>query len=443
MPWKSLGKLLGILVGLLVLLGGSPARAGETWAVIVGVNDYGSSIPPLHYAAADANRLYALMIKTTPADHVVLLTTGGQKPRGVTIAQSVARLAKRAKPDDEFWFCFSGHGEDQAGAHYLLPCDVQISDYKRTAINLKDLRDSLTLTCAARRKLLVVDACHSGWDDLSGEQKGLPANAATVWASCGAKESSWEIPELGEGVFTWFFLRKQAEVNPNALHIPNHEEAAYVNTRVSTYIRRSKQPFTQTPQVIGTLPSGSLIEVDTPPGTPPPATPPGALVARSPLGPALLVDMKDMRTQLNGKVITSGIAQASLRAALLRQNFPLVDPQAARQLAALMNRRQAGAATKKLGARFLIRGTATTTATKLAITRDFITVQATVTAEVIDETGNVLCQVVVGGTQDDPVAGTDITEVSASKMALQDAMQKLTETLLPKLRAILAQSRDQ
>ncbi len=436
-------KLLAIVAGLLVLLGGSPARAGETWAVIVGVNDYGSSIPSLRFAAADANRLYALMTKTTPADHVVLLTTGGQKPTGVIIAQSVARLAKRAKPDDEFWFCFSGHGEDQAGAHYLLPCDVQISSYKRTAINLKDLRDSLTLTCAARRKILVVDACHSGWDDLSGGQKGVPANTATVWASCGAKESSWEIPELGEGVFTWFFLQKQQQVNPNALRIPSQEDATFVNTHVSTYIRRNKQPFTQTPQVIGTLPSGGLIEAVSPPATQPVSPPPGALVARSPLGPALLVDMKEVRTQLSGKVITSNIAQASLRAALLRQNFPLVDPQAARQIATLLNRRQAGAATKKLGARFLIRGTATTTATKLAITRDFITVQATVTAEVIDETGNVLCQVVVGGTQDDPVAGTDITEGSASKMALQEATQKLTEALLPKLRAILVQSRDQ
>lgn len=439
MPWK----LLGILAGLLLLLGGSPARAGETWAVIVGINDYGSSIPHLRFAADDANRLYALMTKTTPADHVVLLTTGGQSPTGVNITQSVARLAKRAKPDDEFWFFFSGHGEDQDRVHYLLPSDVQISNYKRTAINLKELRDSLTLACAARHKILVVDACHSGWDDLSGEQKGLPSNTATVWASCGAKESSWEIPELGEGVFTWFFLQKQQQVNPNALRIPNQEDAAFVNTRVSTYIRRNKQPFTQTPQVIGTLPSGSLIERDTPPGTPPASPPPGALVARSPLGPALLVDMKDVRTQLNGTVVTSGIAQASLRAALLSHNFPLVDSQAARQLATLLNRRQAGAATKKLGARFLIRGRATTSATKLGITRDFITVQATVTAEVIDETGNVLCQIVVGGTQDDPVAGTDITEGGASKMALQNAMQKLTELLLPKLRAILAQSHDQ
>jgi hypothetical protein len=444
MSVKLLFQLFWSVAALFLLLGGGlSARGGETWAVIVGINDYGKNIPPLHYAVADANRLYALMTKGTPADHVILLTSGAQTPTGVSIVQSVSRLAKRAKPQDEFWFCFSGHGEDQNGAHYLLPSDVRISDFKRTAVNLKDLRDSLTLTCAAQHKMMIVDACHSGWDDLMEGQKGVRSDAAILWASCGAKESSWEIPELGEGVFTWFFLKKQQEINPDALRIPCVDDAASVNTHVATYIRRNKQPFTQTPQVIGALPKGGLIEVTVSPENQPGSVPPGTLVARPPLGPALLVEITDVRTQLNGTTITSEIAQSALRAALLDHNFPLVDPQAARQLEKLLDRKIAAAKAKQLGAHYLIRGRATTSATKMAITRDFVTVQATVTAEVIDETGNVLCEAVIGGTQDDPIAGTDITEGGASKMALQVAVQKLSEVLLPKLRAILSRSRDQ
>ena len=454
-------KLFWSVLGLLTLLGGTaPAYAGEKWAVIVGVNDYGSSIPHLQYAVADAKRLYGLMTKSAPADHIILLATGeagALPPTGVNISKSVARLAAQARPDDEFWFCFSGHGEDQNGAHYLLPSDASVSDYKNTAINLKDLRDSLAQTCQAHYKLLVVDACHSGWDDLSDGRRGVGTGVTTLWASCGARESSWEIPALGEGVFTWFFLKKQAEIAPTGIRIPTKDDADAINTHVETYIRRNKQPFTQTPQVIGALPRGGLIQVD-PTGNSQEENsggvsgghplgggasalqdPPGDLLARDPLGPAILVDLPDTRTQLNGTTVKSEIALALLRKDLMAHNFPLVDPHSARQLETMLNPKTAAAKAKALGARFLIRGRAETEATKLALTGSFITVQATMTAEIIDEKGNVLAQAVVGSTQDEPVAGSDITEKGAATIALTEAARQMTDALLPKLRAILAQ----
>lgn len=435
-PFLSIfSSILSIFCCLLALLaGGLSARAGEKWAVIVGVNDYGENIPHLRFAAADAKRLYGLMARCTPPDHVILLASGaGRAPTRANILGSLASLAGRAKPDDEFWFCFSGHGEGQNGTPYLLPSDASVSNYKGTAINLKDVRDGLTQHCAARHKILiVVDACHSGWDDLGGGRRG--ADDAVLWASCGARESSWEIPDLGEGVFTWFFLKRQAEIDPNRLTIPSQDDAGMVNTHVETYIRRNKKPFTQTPQVIGTLPAAGVI----PWGSSSLPDSPGSLVARAPLGPVLLVDLPDARTQLNGSTIKSEIAQAALRQALLRANFPLVDLAGAHQLRKMLDRKTAAAGAKKLGAAYLIRGRAETQAGKLAITKDFINVQAIITAELIDEDGNVLAQAVIGGTEDDPVAGSDIHENVAAKMALTDAAEKLMAALLPKLRTALA-----
>lgn len=426
---------LPIFCGLLALAtGGLPARAGEKWAVIVGVNDYGENIPHLRFAAADAKRLYALMTKCTAPDHVILLTSGaGPAPTCANIKGSLASLAGRAKPGDEFWFCFSGHGEVQNGTPYLLPSDASVSNYKGTAINLKEVRDGLTHRCAAGRKILMVDACHSGWNELdAGRSAG--ANDAVLWASCGARESSWEIPELGEGVFTWFFLKRQGEIAPNRLSVPSQDDAGMVNTHVETYIRRNKKPFTQTPQVIGALPVAGAI----PWGASSLPDTPAGLVAREPLGPVLLVDLPDARTQLNGATIKSEIAQSALRQALLRANFPLIDRPAAQHLRNMLDRKTAAAGAKKLGAAYLIRGHAETQATRLSITKDFVNVQAMVTAELIDESGSVLAQVVVGGAEDDPVAGSDITETGAAKMALTDAVQKLTAALLPKLRTALA-----
>lgn len=420
---------------LALLAGGLPARAGEKWAVIVGVNDYGENIPHLRFAAADAKRLYGLMTQCTPPDHVILLASGaGRAPTRANILGSLTSLAGRAKPDDEFWFCFSGHGEDQNRTHYLLPSDASVSNYKGTAINLKDVRDGLTQHCAAGRKIMMVDACHSGWDDLGGGRRSVGAGDAVLWASCSARESSWEIPELGEGVFTWFFLKRQGEIAPNRLSLPSQDDAGMVNTHVETYIRRNKKPFTQTPQVIGTLPSAGAI----PWGSSSLPDSSGSLAARDSLGPVLLVDLPDARRQLNGATIKSEIAQAALRQALLRANFPLVDRPAARQLRKMLDRKTAAAGAKKLGAAYLIRGRAETQASKLAITRDFINVQATITAELVDEAGNVLAQAVIGGTEDDPVAGSDIHENVAATMALTDAIQKLTAVLLPKLRTALA-----
>lgn len=440
-------KFYALIAGTMALLATTiPASAAEKWAVIVGINDYGNNIPHLKFAVADAKRIYGLMTKSTPEDHVVLLTTDGvtTAPTGQNIVQTVSKLAKRAKADDEFWFCFSGHGEDQNGAHYLLPADANVSNLKASAINLKDLRDSLTVSCAAKRKILVVDACHSGWDDLDVGQRGVGTGHATVWASCGAKESSWEIPELGEGVFTWFFLKRQEEIAPNSLTIPNEDDASIINTHVATYIKRNKKPFTQTPQVIGKLPNAGLVQVD------PPVDngngghnadlpePPGDVVAREPLGPVILVDLPEERTQLNGNTIKSKITESALRAALLKQNFPLVDRAGAAQLANMLDRKTAATKAKKLGAAYLIRGKAETSASQMQVTRDFINVQATITAELIDEAGNVLADIVIGGTDDDPVVGTDITEGAAAKVALVQAAQKLTEAITPKLQAIVA-----
>lgn len=435
MSYRRFWTVAGVLFFLGAML---PVHAGEKWAVIVGVNDYGENIPHLRYAVADAKRLYSVVSKCTPADHVILLASdsAGPAPTGANIVQSVARLAKRAKLDDEFWFCFSGHGEDQNGVHYLLPSDALVSDYKSTAIDLKALRDSLTLTCAARHKILVVDACHSGWDDLAEGSRGVGSGVATVWASCSARESSWEIPDLGEGVFTWFFLKKQQEIAPNMLTIPNQDDAKTINTHVETYILRNKKPFTQTPQVIGILPGGGLIPTT---GAVVIPDPPGVPAARIPLGPAILLDLSEERTQLSGKVIKSNLMQSLLRTALVQRNFPLVDPASAARLKTLLKRESTAASAKKLGARYLIRGHAESEATKMQITGNFITVQATVTAELIDEQGNVLAQTVVGSTQDEPVAGTDITETGAAKMAFEEAASKLTAVLLPKLRTALSQ----
>lgn len=430
---------LPVFCCLFALLAGGPSVwAGEKWAVIVGINDYGANLPHLNFAAADAKRLYELMTKCTTPGHVILLASGvGLAPTCANIKGSLASLASRAKPGDEFWFCFSGHGEDQNGTHYLLPSDASVSDYKNTAINLKEVRDGLTHHCTAGCKIMVVDACHSGWDDLDGGRRSVDTGETIVYVSCGAGESSWEFPELGGGVFTWFFLKREADIAPSRLSIPSQDDARMVNTHVETYVRRARNPLTQTPQVIGVLPAAGAI----PWGASSLPDSLGSIVAREPLGPALLVDLPEARTQLNGLTIKSEIAQAALRQALLRANFPLVDLAGAHQLRKMLDRKTAAAGAKKLGAAYLIRGHAETQAVRLAITKDFVNVQATITAELIDEDGTVLAQAVVGGTEDDPVVGSEITEISAAKMALTDAVQKLMAALLPKLRATLAPRR--
>ncbi len=146
---------------------GSPRQASvqggaRTFAVMVGVSDYGESQSHLDFTDEDARKL-AETLRTDGSlnDASVVLTNAEATVAGVR--RAFERVAAQAGPQDTFLFFFSGHG-DQSDT----PVSGLEPDGKSESIVLRDGEISdgemagLFGTLRTRLSLLVLDSCFSG-----------------------------------------------------------------------------------------------------------------------------------------------------------------------------------------------------------------------------------------------------------------------------------------
>lgn len=158
----------------------SAARAGATYAVVVGISDYQDpEIPDLQFADKDAeafaNFLHSSAGGSLDAAHLTLLTNN--QATGGNMMKVLDELPKKVKEGDQVIIYFSGHGDvetryfDEQG--YLLCYDCNSKVYQMGgAFRLSDLNGIITkLSVENKAKVLVItDACHAG--KLSGSQIG-------------------------------------------------------------------------------------------------------------------------------------------------------------------------------------------------------------------------------------------------------------------------------
>ena len=196
----------------------------KRWAVLIGVDKYEdeAGITSLKYCSQDMKLLYRVL--TGPnggfAPEQVLLMTQDAKERGhrptySNIVTMVPRWLEDAKPEDDVLIAFSGHGITEKGEAYLLPSTARYGSLELTAVSLALVRQWLE-ACRAERKILVVDACHSGaGKDAPGMSDAFGRELArgkgfVKLASCGADQKSNEDEKLesvvgkGHGVFTYY-----------------------------------------------------------------------------------------------------------------------------------------------------------------------------------------------------------------------------------------------
>lgn len=108
-----------------------PASCGfaRSWAVVIGINDYGNGIPALRTAAGDARRLariladehdYEVLLHDTEASLATL-----RELLGTTLPGCVGA-------NDRVLFYFAGHGVaidgDDGPAGYLIPQDARAGE---------------------------------------------------------------------------------------------------------------------------------------------------------------------------------------------------------------------------------------------------------------------------------------------------------------------------
>ncbi|GAB1544186.1 caspase family protein [Scytonema sp. NUACC21] len=202
--------------------------------MLVGVNQYQDErLPNLRYSAVDCQSLAEALTKAavefTEKEVKIFHDFAEQLPFLDNVLANLQQITAAAKPIDTILFYFSGHGMIEENSHqgFLCLTDTQKDDLLGTALSLTEILKLLT-QCAAQNQVVWLDACHSGGLTLRGTTtesllnptlqfvKDLQEVAAKSHAkskgfyallSCDTNQQSWEFPELGHGVFTYFLIR--------------------------------------------------------------------------------------------------------------------------------------------------------------------------------------------------------------------------------------------
>ncbi|GAX44992.1 peptidase C14 caspase catalytic subunit p20 [Tolypothrix sp. NIES-4075] len=204
----------------------------KIWLVLVGVNQYQDErLPSLRYSALDCQGLAEALADATQAFPQTEVWTHHdfslQLPTLTNIRTTLKQIAAAAQPQDTILFYFSGHGmvESKSGQVVLCLADTQTNNLLNTGLGLQELLHLLGHS-GAQTQLVLLDACHSGSMSLKGakgeipnrenltpqmvdllRQKAKKSKGFYALLSCDTDQQSWEFPELGHGVFTYYLMR--------------------------------------------------------------------------------------------------------------------------------------------------------------------------------------------------------------------------------------------
>lgn len=237
----------------------------------IGLNRYQNPRYNLTYCAADADASAEAFAKRAGGLFAEVKTHNLRDDQAtkIAISEKFAELARSAKPQDVFIFCYAGHGvmgekpEGKPGDNefYLIPHDItrMYGDPTMLAekgVSRKDLED----WCAkvpARKQLMLLDTCQSGGlvDAFAmrgvAEEKAIAqlarATGTVVIASTGAEAYARESKDIGHGIFTQVLLDGIAAGKADADKdgkITVKEIDAYINEAVPELSKK----LTNTPQ---------------------------------------------------------------------------------------------------------------------------------------------------------------------------------------------------
>jgi len=191
---------------------------GHRWAAMAGVNVYQDrDISDLTCCVNDVQAIHCLL--TDPAHggyqaRLLLDITPDTLPTRNNVLAELNNVARAAGEEDLLLFYFSGHGAIEAGEAYLIPRDARLTNLGDTAIPLSRVKDIMAGS-AARAKVIILDACHSGarigkaearmsqdfMERVFAEAEGL-----AILASCQQGQVSYEWEQAGQSVFTHYLL---------------------------------------------------------------------------------------------------------------------------------------------------------------------------------------------------------------------------------------------
>jgi len=215
-------------------------KTGEAklWIFLVGVNQYqDEQLSSLHYSALDCQGMGEALITATQRfpqkEFIIHHDFAAQTPKFETVHAGLQRVVAEAQSQDTILFYFSGHGvlEENTQQPVLCLADTQKDNLLATGLGLQELLQMLE-NSSAHQQLICLDMCHSGEKILRGarnavadknspfylpdatpqllnvlRQRAAQSKGFCALLSCDQGQQSWEFPELGHGVFTYYLIK--------------------------------------------------------------------------------------------------------------------------------------------------------------------------------------------------------------------------------------------
>ena len=228
------------------------AGYGESWAVVIGIDDY-AKWPKLQYAARDAQAIRETLTAQFgfSADRIIALDNKAATRAGILSAFNDRLSRSGMKKNDRLFVFFAGHGATRQlssgrDVGYIIPVDSDPKQLATDAIAMTDLQN-IAENLTAKHVLFVMDACYSGLGLTRGAASGnfLRDNAKRIGRQMltagGADQLVADGGPNGHSVFTWTLLQGlsgKGDLNGDGL-ITATELAAYVAPAVAAVSRQT------------------------------------------------------------------------------------------------------------------------------------------------------------------------------------------------------------
>ncbi len=261
----------------------------DLYVIAIGVSEYYNDIYNLQYAAKDATDISTLFEKDNQQFANVHTIKVLNKEATVKNILELKNQLKNTKVDDVVVLFFAGHGVlDAEMNYYLATTEIDVDDMANTALRY-DYLEGLFDGIPARKKVIIIDACHSGevdkeeaftetefeveddvvFRDVQSAAAVFETKTAkittqssfelmkmmfadirrgtgsTVISSAGGGEYAYETDQTKNGIFTYVLLNgitsKKADLNKDG-RIMISELRDYATSRVSKLTKGMQNP---------------------------------------------------------------------------------------------------------------------------------------------------------------------------------------------------------
>lgn len=243
----------------------------NTYAIVIGNEDYKSKQPNLSYeanvkyAVNDAKIFKEYLINTIgiPNSNITYLTNA----TSAQIKQAINKVTQLplVNSNAEIIFYYAGHGlpDEKNKEQYLIPVDVNSSNLS-FGLKINEIESELSSN-NPKQVLLILDACFSG----AARNESLLSNRAVrvrpkeniikgnsiILSASSNEEASKAYDEMQHGMFTYFLLKKIQETKGNVdlqtlfdfLHFNVREKSLLINNQFQT------PTITKSPQIQNNL----------------------------------------------------------------------------------------------------------------------------------------------------------------------------------------------